>query len=236
MDSETLARWDDTYVWHPFTPHSVYRDEDPVMVVRGEGHYLIDDQGRKLLDGVSSLWCNLFGHRRAEIDQAVNAQLEKIAHSTFLGNANAPAVHLARRLIEKAPGPLKRVFFSDNGSTSVEVALKMAYQFWQQSGEPQRNIFLTLGNAYHGDTVGAVSLGNIDLFHERYRSLLFETVAVPSPYSSRCSNERHSSTFAEAATAEMERAVQEYGENLAAVVMEPGFKGASGIIPIPEGY
>ena len=236
IDRETLARWDNTYVWHPFTPHSVYPNEDPLMVVAGEGHYLIDDRGRRFLDGVSSLWCNLFGHRRSEIDTAVSDQLAQIAHSTFLGNANAPAVHLAKRLIERTPAPLNRVFFSDNGSTAVEVALKMAYQFWQQSGESQRTTFLTLGNAYHGDTVGSVSLGNIDLFHERYRSLLFDTVAAPSPHCYRSPLGLQRATCGDACVAELEELVATHGDTLAAVVMEPGFQGASGIIPIPEGY
>ena len=167
IDREGLTTLDDTYVWHPFTPHSVYRHEDPLMIVEGDGHYLIDADGRRLLDGVSSLWCSIFGHRRPEIDAAVHSQLDRIAHSTFLGNASAPAVTLAKRLIEHAPTGLQRVFYSDNGSTSVEVALKMAYQYWQQVGgadERRRTGFLTVGNAYHGDTVGAVSLGSIEIF------------------------------------------------------------------------
>src|SRR5204862_7599336 len=113
---------DDANVWHPFTPHSVYRDEEPLMVVAGEGNYLIDADGRRYLDGVASLWCNLFGHRRPEIDEAIRDQLGRIAHSTFLGNASEPAVTLAKRLVEIAPPGLTRVFFSDNGSTAVEVA------------------------------------------------------------------------------------------------------------------
>ena len=175
-------------MWHPFTPHSAYADDDPLMVVAGEGHYLIDADGRRYLDGVSSLWCNLFGHRRAEIDQAIREQLDRIAHATFLGNATAPAVTLAKRLVDKAPAGLTRVFYSDNGSTAVEVALKMALQYWQQAdggAQKQRTAFLTFGNAYHGDTIGSVSLGGIDLFHERYRPLLFQTIQAPSPARAR---------------------------------------------------
>jgi adenosylmethionine-8-amino-7-oxononanoate aminotransferase len=129
-----LVAWDDDHVWHPFTPHGVYRADDPLMIVAGDGHYLIDADGTRYLDGVSSLWCNLFGHRRPEIDLAIQEQLGRIAHSTFLGNASVPAVQLARRLGQVAPAGLERVFFSDNGSTAVEVALKMAYQYWQQAG------------------------------------------------------------------------------------------------------
>ena len=127
-----LEAWDDAYVWHPFTPHSVYREEDPRLVVAGEGNHLIDAEGNRHLDAVSSLWCNLFGHRHPAIDAAVSAQLEKIAHATFLGNATEPGIRLAKRLVELTPDPLTRVFYSDSGSTAVEVALKIALQYWQQ--------------------------------------------------------------------------------------------------------
>jgi adenosylmethionine-8-amino-7-oxononanoate aminotransferase len=173
-DLETLRAWDRAHVWHPFTPHSVYPDESPLMIVAGEGNYLIDAEGRRYLDGVASIWCNLFGHRKSEIDEAIRQQLGRIAHSTFLGNAGAPAVELAHRLIELAPEGLTRVFYSDNGSTAVEVALKMALQYWRQSGTAggeKRSKFLALENAYHGDTVGAVSVGGIDLFHARFGPL-----------------------------------------------------------------
>ncbi len=223
---ETLASWDQRYVWHPFTPHSVYQDEDPLMVVAGEGHYLIDADGRRLLDGVGSIWCSLFGHRRSEIDDAVRRQLDRIAHSTFLGNASAPAVMLAKRLVELAPGDLSRVFYSDDGSTAVEAALKIALQYWQQQPDPAgraRRNFLTLEEAYHGDTVGAVSLGGIDLFHARYERVLFDTIKVPSP-------------GAPGALEAFERTADEHGAELAAIVIEPGFQGASGILTQPEGF
>ncbi|MEE2780355.1 MAG: aminotransferase class III-fold pyridoxal phosphate-dependent enzyme, partial [Myxococcota bacterium] len=183
-DAETLQRWDDAHVWHPFTPHSVYRDEDPLMVVAGEGHELIDVDGRRYLDGVGSLWCNLYGHQRPEVDKAIQDQLGRIAHATFLGNASAPGVELAHRLAKLAPGDLSRVFYSDSGSTAVEVALKIALQFWQQhdgGSQGQRRRFLAFGDAYHGDTVGAVSVGGMDLFHARFAPLLFEVVRCPSP-------------------------------------------------------
>jgi adenosylmethionine---8-amino-7-oxononanoate aminotransferase len=234
-----LEEWDARYVWHPFTPHSVYRDEDPLMVVAGEGNYLIDADGRRLLDGVASLWCNLFGHRRPEIDAAIVDQLERIAHSTFLGNSSAPAVVLAKRLVDLAPSGLSRVFFSDDGSTAVEVALKIAYQYWKQAdggSQAGRTMFVTLGNAYHGDTVGSVSLGGISLFHERYHSLLFGTVKAPSPYCYRCPLGLEPSSCGEACIAELERIVSEHANRLAAVVVEPGMQGAAGMIPLPDGY
>jgi len=221
-----LRDLDALHVWHPFTPHSAYADDDPLMVVAGEGHYLIDADGRRYLDGVSSLWCNLFGHRRAEIDQAIREQLGRIAHATFLGNATAPAVTLAKRLVDKAPAGLTRVFYSDNGSTAVEVALKMALQYWQQAdggAQKQRTAFLTFGSAYHGDTIGSVSLGGIDLFHERYRPLLFKTIRAPSP-------------AVPGALEALEALVDTHGSTLAAIVLEPGMQGAAGMLTQPAGF
>ena len=236
---EELVAWDDAHVWHPFTPHSVYRADDPLMVVAGESHYLVDADGSRYLDGVASLWCNLFGHRRPEIDAAIRAQLDRIAHSTLLGNASAPAVTLARRLVGLAPAGLTRVFFSDDGSTAVEVAAKMAYQYWQQADGGRgraRTTFLTLDSAYHGDTIGSVSLGGIDLFHQRYRSLLFETIRAPSPYTYRPLPGHSSDSYGEWCIAELERLVRANAERLAAVVLEPGIQGAAGMIVQPEGF
>lgn len=238
-DPEQLERWDDRHLWHPFTPHSVYRDEDPLTFVAGEGHYLIDAEGDRYLDAVASIWCSTFGHRREEIDRAVRDQLDRVAHATLLGNANDRAVTLARRLAELAPGALEKVFFSDDGSTSVEVAVKMALQHWQQADggrEDGRTKFLSFSHAYHGDTTGSVSLGGIDLFHARFRPLLFEVVRAPTPYFYR----RPEGTTREQArrefVAEFDRLMEEHGDELAAVVMEPGMQAAGGMIPYPEGF
>ena len=238
-NKEQLQAWDDAHLWHPFTPHSVYREEDPLLVVGGEGHYLIDSDGKRYLDGVGSLWCNLFGHRRPEIDAAVRAQLDRIAHATLLGHASAPAVQLAKRLADLAPAGLTRVFFSDDGSTAVEVALKMALQFWQQADggrNCQRRSFVTLSLAYHGDTVGSVSLGGIDLFHERYRPLLFQTVRAPSPYCYRCPLQLERATCGLACVDELERVVLAEGDRVAAVVLESGMQGAAGMVVQPESF
>lgn len=228
MDRATLERWDDEYVWHPFTPHSVYRDEDPLLVVAGEGNYLIDVDGERYLDGVSSIWCNTFGHRRPEIDAAITAQLGRIAHATMLGNAVDPAIRLAKRLVEITPAGLDKVFFSDNGSTAAEIAVKMAYQSMQQSGRTDRTRFMALGNAYNGDTIGAVSLGGVDLFHARFRPMLFEVVRAPSPYRYRDPDTDH--------LAEFERIFAAHAHELVAVVLEPGMQGAGGMITYPDGY
>jgi len=226
VSTAELRELDALHVWHPFTPHSAYADDNPLMVVAGAGHYLIDADGRRYFDGVSSLWCNLFGHRRPEIDQAIREQLDRIGHATFLGNATAPAVTLAKRLVDKAPAGLSRVFYSDNGSTAVEVALKMALQYWQQAdggAQKQRTAFLTFGSAYHGDTIGSVSLGGIDLFHERYRPLLFQTIQAPSPAAS-------------GALQALEALVHTHGSTLAAIVLEPGMQGAAGMVTQPAGF
>lgn len=237
-----LAAWDDQYVWHPFTPHSVYRSEDPLMIVAGDGNYLIDADGRRYLDGVASLWCNVFGHRVPRIDAAIAAQLGRIAHATFLGNATAPAVALAKRLVDVSGHGLSRVFFSDDGSTAVEVALKIAYQFWQQrdgddaSAAKKRTRFATLAHAYHGDTVGAVSLGGIDLFHARYGGLLFDTLRAPAPYCYRCPYGQVRATCAEQCTRAFVELIDAHGPELAAVVLEPRVQGAAGMITQPPGF
>ena len=207
------------------------------MVVAADGHELIDTEGRRYLDGVSSLWCNVFGHRRPEIDEAVRQQLNHVAHATFLGNATGPAVHLAKRLVDIAPSNLQRVFYSDNGSTAVEIALKMAWQYWQQTpGGEDRTRFLTLGEAYHGDTIGAVSLGGIDIFHARYGGLLFNAIQAPSPSAYRHPDDVTREDAEEQAVQELERLVAEHGSNLAAIVVEPGVQGAAGMLTQPEGF
>jgi adenosylmethionine-8-amino-7-oxononanoate aminotransferase len=241
---EQLEEWDDQYVWHPFTPHSVYRDEEPLTVVAGEGNYLIDADGNRLLDAVASIWCNTFGHRRAEIDQAVKEQIDRIAHATLLGNAQERSIVLAKRLIELTPGDpqtggLSKVFFSDNGSTAVEIAVKMALQWWQQredGAHKHRNKFLGLKNAYNGDTIGAVSLGGVDVFHSRFRPLLFDVVRAPSPYvyhrPEGQSRQQAEALFVE----EFDRVFLEHADELCAVVIEPGMQGAGGMITYPDGF
>src|SRR2546421_3183323 len=160
---EQLEQWDREHVWHPFTPMQSYAAERPLIVARGDGCRLQDLDGKWYIDGVSSLWCNVHGHRVAELDEAVRQQLGRVAHSTLLGLSNVPAIRLARRLVELAPPGLGHVFFSDNGSTAVEVALKMAFQFWRQRPDPRprKTRFLAFTEAYHGDTVGSTSLGGI---------------------------------------------------------------------------
>ncbi len=232
-DYDTLASWDREHLWHPFTQMKGFVQEELLIINRGDGPYLYDLQGRRYLDGVSSLWCNVHGHRRPELDRALVAQLENLAHTTLLGLTHPPAIVLARRLAEITPAGLTKVFFSDDGSTAVEAALKMAYQYWQLKGRWEKGRFLKLKEAYHGDTLGAVSVGGIDLFHETYRPLLFDTLAAPAPYCYRCPDRED---CREQCLAEMVRLVEQHHRELAAVILEPVMQGAAGMIPQPPGY
>jgi len=236
---EQLEAWDDAHVWHPFTPHSVYRTEEPLLIVAGDGNYLIDVDGNRYLDGVASIWCNTFGHRRKEIDDAVSEQLGRIAHSTLLGSASDRSILLAKRLAELAPPGLGKVFFSDNGSTAVEVALKMALQYWQQvdrGAGGKKTKCLAFTGAYHGDTVGAVSLGGIEIFHSRFRPLLFEVVRAPSPQFYRRPPGQTRGEAEREFIETFDRLVSRHADELAAVVMEPGMQGAGGMITYPDGF
>src|SRR3989338_3656973 len=174
-NARQLRKWDRKWIWHPFTQMQDWEKEHFLIIESAKGCYLKDVEGRRYLDGVSSLWCNIHGHRVKKLDEAIRDQLSRVAHSTFLGLSNVPAIRLAKKLVEIAPKGLKRVFYSDSGSEAVEIALKISYQYWQQKGEKKRTKFVRLTNAYHGDTIGSVSVGGIDLFHSLYRPLLFVT-------------------------------------------------------------
>jgi adenosylmethionine-8-amino-7-oxononanoate aminotransferase len=213
-----LAAADRAHLWHPFTQQRGWVEEEPLIVERAEGTDLIDVAGRRYIDGVSSLWCNVHGHRHPRIDAAVREQLDSVAHSTMLGLTHRPAIELARRLVELAPPGLTRVFYSDSGSTAAEIALKMAFQYWRQRGE-ERTRFVALRMAYHGDTIGSVSVGGIDLFHALYRPLLFDTLkAEPGDLG------------------HMEGLLGAHPGEVAAVIMEPLVQGAAGMLVHPEGY
>jgi adenosylmethionine-8-amino-7-oxononanoate aminotransferase len=235
---EQLERWDREHVWHPFTPMTAYAAERPLIIGRAEGCFLIDLDGRRYLDGVSSLWCNVHGHRVAEIDAAIRDQLDAVAHSTLLGASNVPAIRLARRLVELAPPGLNHVFFSDDGATAVEVALKMAFQYWRQCPQPrpQKTQFLALQGAYHGDTLGDVSVGDLARFHHLFAPLLFPTLRAPNPHCYRCPLGLERASCAMECADELARLVREHADTLAAVVIEPLVQGAAGMITAPEGY
>ena len=234
----SLGDWDRQYLWHPFTQMQEWEQEEPVIIERGKGPYLIDTKGRTYLDGTSSIWVNLHGHRHPRLDRALDTQRKQIAHSTLLGLSNPPAIRLARELVTVAPKGLTRVFYSDNGSTAVEVALKMAVQYWQQR-RPQsgpKNRFLHLNLAYHGDTIGAVSVGNIELFHARFRSLLFPTLSADPPYCYRCPLGLTYPTCQLACMDPIERALKDHHRELAGFIIEPLIQAAAGMIIQPAGY
>jgi len=216
-----LAADDRRYLWHPFTQQRAWEQEEPLVVAEADGCWLFDEHGRRYIDGVSSLWCTIHGHRHPVLDLAVKDQLDRVAHSTMLGLTHGPAVDLARRLVELAPSGLTRVFYSDSGSTAAEIALKMAFQYWQQRGgrDARRTRFVSLREAYHGDTIGSVSVGGIDLFHAAYRPLLFNSLkAEPGD------------------AADMERLLADHGDEVAAVIVEPLVQGAAGMLTHPLGY
>jgi adenosylmethionine-8-amino-7-oxononanoate aminotransferase len=218
--SAELAAADRRYLWHPFTQQQSWCEEElPVVIDHAEGTNLYDTDGNVYIDGVSSLWCNVHGHRHPALDAAVRAQLGRVAHSTMLGLSHEAAIELAERLVAIAPPGLDRVFYSDSGSTAVEVALKMAFQWWVQRGEPQRTGFICLENAYHGDTLGAVSVGGIEQFHSLYRPLLFDA------WQARAGDADHLSVL-----------LEQHGDRIAAVILEPLVQGAAGMLMQPPGY
>ena len=233
-----LAKMDQEYLWHPFTQMLDYNKESPLIIAEGKGSYLMDVQGKKYLDGVSSLWVNVHGHNHPEINNAIISQVEKISHSTLLGPSNVPAIHLAQRLVEIAPPGLNKVFYSDCGAAGVEIGLKMAFQYWQQRPDPRpgKTKFLCLRNAYHGDTLGAVNVGGIDLFHKVYRPLLTENIRVPSPYCYRCFLSKTPADCQMACFEELKKVVSARHEEIAAFIIEPLVQGAAGMIIAPRGF
>jgi adenosylmethionine---8-amino-7-oxononanoate aminotransferase len=234
----SLGDWDRQFLWHPFTQMQEWEQEEPLIIERGKGCFLIDINGRKYLDGTSSIWVNLHGHRHPALDRAIKKQVDKIAHSTLLGLSNPPAIRLARELIRIAPKGLSRVFYSDNGSTAVEVALKMAVQYWQQARPDAgpKHSFLHLALAYHGDTIGAVSVGNIELFHARFKPLLFPTVAAEPPYCYRCPLQLTYPSCRFACLDPIETMLKERHRDLAGFIIEPLIQAAAGMITQPDGY
>jgi adenosylmethionine---8-amino-7-oxononanoate aminotransferase len=214
-----LQAADRRHLWHPFTQQRAWcEDEEPLIIEQAEGVNLYDTDGKAYIDGVASLWCNVHGHRHPSLDEAVAEQLGQMAHSTMLGLSHPAAIELAERLIQFAPAGLSRVFYSDSGSTAVEVALKMAFQWWLQRGE-RRTTFICLEDAYHGDTLGAVSVGGIELFHSRYGPLLFDAARA------RSGDAGH-----------LQQLLEQNVDQVAAVIVEPLVQGAAGMLMQPEGY
>ena len=234
--SAELATWDHQYLWHPFTQMRDWLAETPLIIERGDGNYLIDTDGRRYLDGVSSLWCNVHGHRKAELDAALKAQCDQIAHTTMLGLTNVPATVLAKRLIAIAPTPLRRVFYSDAGATAVEVALKLALQYWQLRGETRRTRFVALAEGYHGDTLGAVGVGYSETFHRYFRPVITPALRIDPPHVFRWQQHQSPERALELALADAARVFAAHGGEVAALIVEPLMQGAAGMWAQPPGY
>ncbi|HLX64516.1 MAG TPA: adenosylmethionine--8-amino-7-oxononanoate transaminase [Planctomycetota bacterium] len=233
-----LRETDTSALWHPFTQMAEYAHETPAppIVVGAQGNWLIASDGRRYLDANCGYWCLALGCRPAAVERAIHAQLEEFSHSTLLGITHEPAIALARRLVDLAGPPFGHVFFADSGSEAVEAALKMAYQFWLHRGQPQRSEFLALGEAYHGDTLGAVSIGGVDAFHAAFKPLLFPVRRVPPPHCYRCPWKKHPESCARECAQAMEHEIEKHHKTLAAVVIEPYVLGPGGVIPQPDGY
>ena len=234
-DAQQLADWDREHVWHAFTQ---MQDYEPLIVTHASGCVLTDIEGRELIDGVSSVWCNVHGHQHPVIDSAIREQLNKVAHVTSLGMSNPTTIELARRLAEITPDGLEHTFFSGDGASSVEVALKMAFQYWHQREDPrpQKNTYIALGSAYHGDTLGSVSVGGVARFHEMFEPLLFNVIRVDNPNTYRLP-EGVSATDATAYYLDkLESTLATHHQQVAAMVIEPLVQGAAGLIMQPEGY
>lgn len=236
MDKAELLRLDREHVWHPCTQQKDHETLPPIPIARGEGPYLIDVDGRRYIDGVSSWWVNLFGHNHPRLNRALNDQAGRIAHHIFAGFTHEPAVELSARLCALAPNGLNKVFFSDNGSAAVEVALKMSFQFWQQSGRPEKTRFVSLSDAYHGETLGALSVGGCDLYREVYRPILLDGFRVQGPDCFRCPYGRNRQSCDIECFEAMERLVSEKHDEIAAIIIEPLIQGAAGMRIYPAGY
>jgi adenosylmethionine-8-amino-7-oxononanoate aminotransferase len=233
-----LRALDNAHVWHPFAPMQAYREEGAPIIADADGFELIDVEGRRYLDGISSLWCNVHGHRVPEIDAAIRAQLDRVAHTTLLGLSSEPSIRLAAELVRRAPPGLNKVFYSDSGATAVEAAIKIVYQYQRQrpGGSDGRRLFATVRGAYHGDTLGSVSVGSIELFHRVYGGLLFETVSVPSPVTHSIPVGFTAETYLRHCFDELERTIVENRDRLSGFIIEPLVQGAAGILVHPPGY
>ena len=232
--ADLLCEWDREHVWHAFTQMQEY---EPLLIERGEGSWLVDTEGRRYLDGSASMWCNVHGHRHPRLDAALTAQLDKVAHTTNLGLSNPTTVEFARRLVEVAPAGLEKVFFTGDGSSAIETALKMAFQFWRQAepARPGRTRFIAIGEAYHGDTLGAIGVGGVGRFTALFAPLTFAAIRVPSP-GGPCPHTGRPAPGLDEALATVERVLAAHAHETAALIMEPLVQAAAGIWVHPRGF
>jgi adenosylmethionine-8-amino-7-oxononanoate aminotransferase len=236
VSAAQLQEWDKRHVWHPFTQMQDWQRDEQIIIAKGEGCWLIDVDGNRYLDGVASMWTNVHGHCRRELNDALKAQVDRLEHSTLLGLASEQSIILAARLATITPPGLDRFFYSDNGSTAMEVAVKMAYQYQVHTGHPERSRFITFHHAYHGDTLGAVSVGGIGIYHATFKPLMFETVQAPAPYCYRCELGCSRDTCSLQCLDALEQLMQEHSGFAAGLVIEPLIQGAGGMIVQPEGF
>ena len=236
ITTEQLRLWDKRHVWHPFTQMQDWERDEQVIIVKGEGSWLIDSEGARYLDGVASMWTNVHGHCRRELNEALKEQVDRLEHSTLLGLASEQSIILAARLAEITPPGLDRFFYSDNGSTAMEVAVKMAYQYQIHAGRPERSRCITFKNAYHGDTLGAVSVGGIDIYHTTFKPLMFETLQAPAPYCYRCELGCNRLNCGMQCLDALEKLMTGNAGLVAGLVIEPLVQGAGGMIVQPAGF
>ncbi|TWD87936.1 adenosylmethionine-8-amino-7-oxononanoate aminotransferase [Neobacillus bataviensis] len=232
--SHELIEKSKKYLWLPFTQMKDY-DENPIIIESGQGIKMKDTDGKEYYDGFSALWLNVHGHRKKELDEAIKKQLDKIAHSTLLGMTNIPATELAEKLIEISPEKLTRVFYSDSGAEAMEIALKMAFQYWMNIGRPEKQKFIAMHNGYHGDTIGAVSVGSIDLYHQVYGPLMFESYKAPIPFVYH-SKSGDPTTCRDECLHILEQLLIEKHQEIAALSIESMVQGAGGMIVMPDGF
>jgi adenosylmethionine-8-amino-7-oxononanoate aminotransferase len=233
---QTLKALDHQHLWHPFTHMQLWLEHDPLIITSAEGMYLIDSENNRYLDGVSSLWCNVHGHRVPEIDNAIRDQLEKVAHTTMLGLANEPAILLADKLMPLVPKNLKKIFYSDSGATATEIAFKLAAQYWHNLGHTNKNQFIAFTEAYHGDTFGAMSVGRTEAFHRAYLPMLFKVHYAPTPFTYHGETPDDPELVKQISLKALEKLLQDHAMEAAAVVIEPLVQGAAGMIVHPPGF
>jgi len=231
--TKKLTELDGKYLWHPFTQMKQWLASEQAVIESGDGFYLIDTEGRRYIDGISSLWCNVHGHRVKKIDDAIKDQLGKVAHSTLLGLAQTRSIEFAERLVAIVPKNLTKVFYSDSGATSVEIALKIAYQYYRNKGK-KKDKFIALRQSYHGDTIGSVSVGGIELFHSIFKPMLFETYFVPSPFPYQFDGSAEQCK--QFTLDKIEELLKKHSDKIAAVIAEPLVQGAAGMIVHPKGF
>ncbi len=231
-----LFELDRKHLWHPYTQMKDYEKRDPLFVKKAEGIYLYDIHGRKYFDTISSWWCILHGHNHPRIKQAICDQLNSLEQIHFAGTTHEGAIRLAGCLAEITPPELTRVFFSDDGSTACEVAIKMSLQYWKQSGAPQRELFVSLEHGYHGDTIGAMSLGGVPAFKGPFDCLTFSSPRIPAPYCYRCPASMHAGNCDFQCLEPLEHLLEKEGERIAGIILEPMMMGAGGMIMYPAGY